>query len=378
MRFFWRLFLAGALFAALIPAARAQQLDVQVSGASYYVTLANNLAWNQLSANYIFTPQSPNEGVCLFVENLNTTSSHAITVTAFQNGDPQLASYAAEKNLWQASQTSGIVSTVPANSTRSEYINATGSAHLVIVLSGTATAGGTPDTANVFAVQTSAQNCGSSPAAVFVQGDVANGASAAGIDPVYICGNSLLTNFCRSIEVDGNGNIINSLVNAPGDGNSSLQFEFGSANDNGTASGPFVTSPQLWTSGGGAVYQRSIDTFNSAAASASGNTTVWTEAAGHFFRLMCISIDVTENATQTTAGELTITLQDGTTTIPGFLWEVFVPSTALTTAGALYSSGNVCFSDGYESIAAPNSLSVNLSAALLTGAVVVRAWGNNH
>lgn len=371
MRFFWRLFLAMLIAMAIPPRSVAQQ-DVQVSGSSYYVTLATNVPWSQLSQNYIFTPESPSVGLCLFVENNNTSSSHAITVTAFQNGDPSLTSYQASSSKWSASQTSGGFSTIAASATGSEFINVTGAANVAIVIRGTAATSGSPDTANMFVVQTTVQNCGASPPATYVQGDQINGGSVFGINPVYTCGLNGTT--CRAFAVDGNGGTMLSEMSTPGDDSLNTQGVLNLANT--AIAYALMTAPQLAGPGGNFERVYGISAFNSVAASAAGNTIVWTPTAGHPFDIECIAVDVTEDATQTTAGDLAITLQDGTTTIPGFLWEVYVPATALTGSGDLYTSGTACFPNGYKSTSTANSLNVNLSAALLTGKVIVRAWGN--
>lgn len=371
--FFWRLFLVIALVAATAPIAPASN-DIHVSGASYYVTLANAVPWNQLSGNYIFTPQSPNVGICLFVENLNTTSSHAITITAFQSGNPSLSTYQATPNLWAPSTINGSITSVPAQSVKSEYINIVGAANVAIVVAGTAPAAGSPDVANFFAVQTTVQNCGSSPPAAFVQGDVANGSSVAGINPVLICGVS--SGACRQIAVDGSGGLLLSSFSTPGDDTISTQGVLGLANTS-VAYG-LMTSPIQWDSSGRNLRFRAVDQFNAVSASAAGNTAVWNPGAGKNFRLLCVSVEVTGNAAMAAAGEETITFQDGATTIPGFLFDSFVPAAALNTHGQLYTSGMVCVNGGYLSIASANVLSVNLSTALTSGHVIVRAWGVNN
>lgn len=366
----FRLFLAIAILAGLTPSSRAQQ-DKNFSGASYYVTLAAAVPWSQLDANYIFTPQSPNVGLCLFVENENTTSAHAITISAFQTGNPSLSHYSANPGLWAASTINGSISSVPANSVKSEYINVIGAANVALVVTGAALASGSPDVANIFAVQTTVQNCGSSPPAAFVQGDQINGGSVIGINPLLICGANGAT--CRQIAVDGSGGLLLSESATPGDDTISNQFVLGMANT--SVSSGLMTSPQVWGSDGRAVQLHPVDTFKSVATGAVGNTALWTPSASKRFGLSCISVEVTGNATLAVAGEEVITLEDSATPIPGFQWNVFVPATALNTSGELYASGTTCFTNGFLSATANNVLSVNLSTALTAGHVVVRAWG---
>lgn len=125
-------------------------------------------------------------------------------------------------------------------------------------------------------------------------------------------------------------------------------------------------------------WQRGISNFKSAAATASGNTAVWTPASGTKFRLECLGLDVTQNAAAASAGVITIQLEDGSTPIAGFLWSVFVPSAAGTTFGSGYHEPIACFPNGFISSTANNVLNVNLSAALTAGNVTVRAYGTDE
>jgi hypothetical protein len=185
-RFAWRFLVALAIVFANPGAAAAANPDRVISGASYYVTLASGVAWNQLSANYIFTPESPNVGLCLFIENQNPTSAHTLTVTAFQTGNVSLSSYANSTALWATDSVQGAPTSIPHGSVASAYVATTGAANVAIVISGTSTQSGTPDTANVFAVQTTSPACG--PAGITaVQGAGTNGGPLVG-NPVLVGG----------------------------------------------------------------------------------------------------------------------------------------------------------------------------------------------
>lgn len=117
--------------------------------------------------------------------------------------------------------------------------------------------------------------------------------------------------------------------------------------------------------------------FNTAQATASGDTAVWTPAGGKKFRLMRYQIEVTDNATQTTPGVITILLRDATTAT-AFAHDVYVPSSALDTNGQLYTSGWQDLGNGFLSAAANNVLNCNLSAALTAGNVRVRVAGTEE
>lgn len=123
---------------------------------------------------------------------------------------------------------------------------------------------------------------------------------------------------------------------------------------------------------------RGVSKFTSAAATAAGNTAVWTPAAGTKFRLECVGIDVTQNAAAAAAGVVTIQLEDNASAIPGFQWSVFVPNAAGTTFGAGYHEPLECFANGFLSSTSGNVLNVNLSAALTAGNVTVRAYGTDE
>jgi hypothetical protein len=377
-RFLERLSLALLLLIGLSPAAPAATPDVHVSGASYYVTLAQNVAWNQLSANYIFTPQSPNVGVCLFIENKNPTSTHSLTVAAFQNGNPSLTGYAASPALWASDLIQYPPASIPAGTVAAAYINTTGAANVAIVVSGTSTSSGTPDTANIFVVQSTSQNCGP-VGPTLVEGAVPETSSITKINPVLIAGKTP-GNLIATPSIGGGANGWDLSTGA------TITTEGGAKQQNtgpsggGSSSTIPMYSPQFWnnsTVSSGFERMLTTNSFGAAAATASGSTLVWTPNASTRFVLQCVSVDVTGDAKQASAGDLTITLTDSGTTIPGFLWEVYVGTTSLDTSGELYSSGTVCFKNGFRSSTVANVLDVNLSAALTSGAVVVRAWGTN-
>ena len=366
-QFLERAFLALILAAGAAPIAPAAQPDVHISGASYYVTLASGVPWAQLGANYIFTPESPQVGVCLFIENQNPTSGHAITITAYQSGNPSLTSYAANPNLWAASTLVGKFNSVAASSVASMYINASGAANVAIVISGTTALSGTPDTANVFMVQVPSQQCGSAGGAPMIQGAATQNGPITGINPVLICGTN--SGQC-DVPIVAQGGWDLSMGGNVAEGSVNTQ-EYLEANSNGA----IPTSTQIFSQKT-SLYDtvRDVDRYFGASATAAGNTAIET-LAGMYFRLLCVSVDVTGDAAQASAGDLTIQLEDGTTAMAGFTWNVFVPAASLAGRN-LYSSGTVCFPNGYKSIGVGNTLNVNLSSALTSGKVTVRAWGS--
>lgn len=119
---------------------------------------------------------------------------------------------------------------------------------------------------------------------------------------------------------------------------------------------------------------RTPNKFNTAQATASGNTAVWTPTSGKKFRLMRFLLDVTNNASQAAGGVITFAFQDGTSAL-NIAFDVFVPTAAVTTVLGGYTSGWCDLGNGFLSAAANNVLNINLSATLATGNVRVTVAG---
>jgi hypothetical protein len=148
--------------------------------------------------------------------------------------------------------------------------------------------------------------------------------------------------------------------------------------DNGGRSPVFVLQVQTGATASKAFsLQRTPFVFKTVQATASGSTALWTPAAGRKFRLMRYSVFVTDNAIRAAAGVLTVSLLDSAADIAQD-HDIFVPSSALDTTGALYSSGWIDLGNGVLSAAANNVLNVNLSAALTAGNVRVIACGTEE
>lgn len=123
------------------------------------------------------------------------------------------------------------------------------------------------------------------------------------------------------------------------------------------------------------VRRRIADTLKTVSATASGNTAIWTPGASKKFRLMRFKVLIPANAAISGGGVvLTVKFQDATTDI-GVSVDVFIPTTAVTTAMGAFSSGWIDLDHGALSAAANNVLNVNLSATLTTGNVRVIVAG---
>ena len=114
--------------------------------------------------------------------------------------------------------------------------------------------------------------------------------------------------------------------------------------------------------------------FKTVTTVAAGATAIWTPAAGKKFTLMGYSLDVTGDATLTTAGHLEVTFLDGSTPI-GVGESLYVPAVALNAFGGFQTPWMALGNTGYESLTAGNVLSINLSAALTAGELRVVAIG---
>jgi hypothetical protein len=176
------------LMAALSNAAIAQTDNFLSAGSvSPYVTMGRNLTWGGIGLgtvgqNFIFHPLDPNEGFCLFIQNNNTTGAHTLTLTVAQTGDPALIQYAGFTQLWFGVPTAtSFPLSVPANSVVGVNYKTTASAGIVISVTGNATVAGSPDTANLFTVQTNQSACGTIAGNVvqgpFLQGTIAPGSA---------------------------------------------------------------------------------------------------------------------------------------------------------------------------------------------------------
>lgn len=143
-----------------------------------------------------------------------------------------------------------------------------------------------------------------------------------------------------------------------------------------------MTATQLIARGSlGAQLVRAPDVLKSSAPiSNSGNTAVWTPAAGKRFRLLRYCIEVTIDASRAAGGLiLAMILQDSATDM-GLSHSAYIPAASLTTTpGVGYSTGWVDLGGiGILSGATDNVLNLNMSFALTNGKVRVRAAGNEE
>ena len=177
----WALVLAPVLL-------RAQQQDIPVvAGTNPYITIVRGAAWGgsglgTVVNNFIFQPVTPDEGFCLFVSNHNPINPHTFTLLVAQSGDSTQTSYQGVATLWNVVPATGAATsfTVQQAGTAGAVIGinfkTTASAQIVVRITNNSTAAGSPDTVDLFAVQTTQSSCGGLPANS-VQGVWLNGAT---------------------------------------------------------------------------------------------------------------------------------------------------------------------------------------------------------
>lgn len=165
----WESLTVVLVFALLLVSARAQTpQDIQViGGTNPYIIIGRGIAWSgsgpgNLNNNFIFSPVDPNQGFCLFLSNNNPSSSHNVTVAVAQTGDPALKFFQGFAQKWFTVPTvTAFPVTVPALGIVGINYKTTASAGITVSFSGAILQAGSPDTVDVFAVQTNQSACGS-------------------------------------------------------------------------------------------------------------------------------------------------------------------------------------------------------------------------
>ena len=142
--------------------AQANAQDLQLATHSRYLDLRRGGAWGTSDVNrvFIFSPLDADQSMCIFIANNNPTNSHTITLSVFQTGDTQVADYSNNTGRWIADTIQGTISPVAAGSMNSAFVHSNAAARVALAFSGSAAAGGSPDTADIFLVQTNATSCG--------------------------------------------------------------------------------------------------------------------------------------------------------------------------------------------------------------------------
>jgi hypothetical protein len=190
-----RVFLGGMLFALVLTLGCSSLLaqanpDQALAPGSNYVDVGRGIPWGTLfNRAYILTPTTPNSSVCIYVVNNNPTSSHTFSLSVFQSADQRVTNnYSANTGRFQTVVTQGSISPVAAGSMSSSFVVSTAAAAIAFQFSGATTQAGSPDTADVFLVQTSNSSCGTVGGITPIQGAVASGSSGLTENPVLVAG----------------------------------------------------------------------------------------------------------------------------------------------------------------------------------------------
>jgi hypothetical protein len=199
-----KLFFTAAFLAIAAAIAPAQTPDQALNPGSSYVDAGRGIPWgSSFNRTYVLTPNSPNASVCIYVVNNNPTNAHAFTITTFQAGDSQVADFSNNQGRYNAVPLIGMPASVPALNMVSGFLQSTSAAKVAVKFSATSALGGSPDTADIFLVQTTSGTCGTTSTGTIVQGTTTPGAAVLG-NPVLIGGKDL------------NGNARFAQVNAAG------------------------------------------------------------------------------------------------------------------------------------------------------------------
>jgi hypothetical protein len=175
---------------------RANDVQISPTGPTFGLT---NLQWgitgaNGFNNNFFFSPLFLNESVCVYVYNNNTTNNHSFSVGISVNGNPLNTTPSDGSWLYLGSTNSvatGVATGVPGGMGAA----VSGAPLVAVNLSNSVVLGGSPDTANVFIVQTTgtcfsgvnnANIINGNGVGTNVQGMVAPGFNGASVNPLLI------------------------------------------------------------------------------------------------------------------------------------------------------------------------------------------------
>jgi hypothetical protein len=153
------------LLALLCGVASAQQ-DISINLIGPYADFTRGAVWGASGAGniqnaYIFPPLTPQSLTCVYIANNNPTSAHPFTLQFLYTGDPTLSRYytagTTGQGHWKIVST--IADTVLANGINNYSFSSPGAARGAVLITGTSTQTGSPDTADIYIVQTTT-SCG--------------------------------------------------------------------------------------------------------------------------------------------------------------------------------------------------------------------------
>lgn len=157
----WALILA-ALWPLPAPAQTSETVRVL---AGSYVSIARGVPWsgtgaNGVNNNWLVQLPKPEGFLCVAVKNNNPTSSHTFSFSAFGSSDPNQQSFiSSPSSLWSTLTVNGTFTSVSASSVQAASVPIAGLAIVDLQFSSGTSATGTPDTADIFASQTTSAGC---------------------------------------------------------------------------------------------------------------------------------------------------------------------------------------------------------------------------
>lgn len=136
--------------------------DVIVNGRNTNLYFDNaSVPWSSLSSrSYVLSPIGPDSGFCVSMVNNNTTSAHSFTITTFQTGDFNTSDYSHNTGRYAPLTVIGAPSSIAANTTGTFFVKSNGASKIAFVFTGGTTQAGSPDTVDIYGVQTTANGCG--------------------------------------------------------------------------------------------------------------------------------------------------------------------------------------------------------------------------
>jgi hypothetical protein len=168
-----RIFSLLVLILALVAPVLAQT-DIQISWRGPLFDIGRNLVWGNSGVGgfnnaFILQNVNPSLGTCVTMQNLNPSSNHSFLVNTYMTADQQVSGYYVNSGMWTP-----LPALYPVFFQGQPYIYHAGvqpnpiafyiapaaAARLAIVFSGGTTQTGTPDTVNIFGVQSASPNCG--------------------------------------------------------------------------------------------------------------------------------------------------------------------------------------------------------------------------
>ncbi len=149
-----------SLFFLLITSLAFSQVDIKTNQIGPYVTLVRNATWGTVGVgnsdnSYIYTPQSSAAITCVYLANNNPTSAHAFTIAFLTTGDPKILGYQSQttaiRNKWKTLSTTN--ATVNAGLVSVFGFSSLAAASAQILISGSSTQAGSPDTMDLYIVE---------------------------------------------------------------------------------------------------------------------------------------------------------------------------------------------------------------------------------